>query len=387
MRRRLGAVAALAALAVTAAGCSQGGNEVTVDVQPSMTAVPTDSNSVPQTFDGVPDVVGTAATGLTTPWGVDFLPNGVAVVTERTTGRVLLITPPQDAQGGQAGKGTVTDLGRIKNLDFRGDGGLLGVAVSPAFVSDQSLYFYESTHKDNRVVRMPLTNSGLGQGSDVLTGIPHGLTNNGGRLRFGPDGYLYVGTGDAGNPALAQRPKSLAGKVLRITANGQAAPGNPKDGLAWASGFRDVLGIAFDGDGQLWATDAGPHQDELNRVLPGDNGGWPRHEGAGGPKRFVHPQVTWAPGRATPGAMGFVGSYLWISGVQGQNLWRVKVEDGHAGDVTPYFDSGRKSTYGALRAVSLAPDGRLWLATTNTDHATKKHKAPAGDDRILLIRP
>ena len=383
MNRRLGVAGALAALALTAAGCSQGGNAVTIDVQPSMTAVPTDANSVPETFDGIPDVVGTAANDLTTPWGMDFLPNGVAVVTERTTGRVLLITPPGDGQS----TGTVTDLGKIKNLDFHGDGGLLGVAVSPGFVTDSSLYFYESTHKDNRVVRMPLTDAGLGQGSDVLTGIPHGRTNNGGRLRFGPDGYLYVGTGDAGKPALAQKPKSLAGKILRIGPDGSAAPGNPKNGLVWASGFRDVLGIAFDGDGQLWATDAGPNQDELDRILPADNGGWPRHEGEGGPKRFVHPAITWAPARATPGGLTFAGGYLWVSGVEGQNLWRVKVEAGQAGDTTPYFDGTTKSTYGALRAVGLAPDGRLWLATDNTETATKKHKAPSGDDRILLIRP
>jgi glucose/arabinose dehydrogenase len=382
-RPRVAAAAALLALALTAAGCSQGGNEVTVAVQPSMTAVPTDANSVPETFDGVPDVVGTAATDLTTPWGVDFLPNGVAVVTERTTGRVLLIKP--GAADGD--KGTVTDLGKIKNLDVRGDGGLLGVAVSPTFVDDSSLFFYESTRKDNRVVRMPLTDSGLGQGADVLTGIPHGRVDNGGRLRFGPDGYLYVGTGDAGSPALAQKPKSLAGKILRITPDGKPAPGNPGDGLVWASGFRNVLGLAFAGDGQLWATDAGPHQDELDRILPGDNGGWPRHEGEGGPARFIRPPVTWAPGRATPGGLAFAGGYLWVSGVQGQNLWRVKIDSGQASDPTPYFDGTRKSTYGALRAVALAPDGRLWLATDNTELATKKHKAPAGDDRILLIRP
>ncbi|GAB2983780.1 PQQ-dependent sugar dehydrogenase [Nocardioides montaniterrae] len=380
MRRRLGALAALTALALTATGCSQGGNEVSVHVEPSMTAVPTDSNSVPETFDGIPDVVGTAATGLTNPWGLDFLPNGVAVVTERTTGRVLLITPPAPGQS----KGTVTDLGRIQNLDFKGDGGLLGVAVSPSFVDDQSLYFYESTHKDNRVVRMPLTDAGLGQGSDLITGIPHGATHNGGSLRFGADGYLYIGTGDAGHPAAAQAPKSLAGKILRIGPDGKAAPGNPKGNIAWASGFRDVLGLAFDGDGQLWATDAGPTQDELDRIMPGDNAGWPRHEGEGGPKKFVRPSVTWSPGRATPGGLSFAGGYLWLSGVNGQDLWRIRVEGGEAGDTTPYFHDGAKSTYGALRAVGLSPDGRLWLAT---DNAKAKKKSARAVDQILLIRP
>jgi glucose/arabinose dehydrogenase len=381
--RRASGLAGLAVLALVATGCSQGGNVVTIDVQPSLTAVPTDANAVPETFDGVPDVVGTAATDLTTPWGLDFLPNGVAVVTERTTGRILLITPPEDGSS----EGTVTDLGSVEGLVDRGDGGLLGVAVSPDFATDQSLFFYESTRKDNRIVRMSLTDAGLGTPTTILDSIPHGRTNNGGRLKFGPDGFLYVGTGDAGKPALAQKPKALAGKILRITPDGKPAPGNPSKSSVWARGFRDVLGLAFDGTGQLWATDAGPHQDELDRILPGDNAGWPRHEGEGGPKHFVRPLVTWAPARATPGALAFAGGYLWLTGVAGQNLWRIKAEDGQAGDTTPYFSDGGTSTYGALRAVALAPDGRLWLATDNTDRATRKHKAPEGDDRVLLIRP
>lgn len=395
MRRLARAGCALAMTALLAAGasaCGQGGNAVTVDVAPSMTAVPTVADSVPASFDGIPDVIGTAATKLTTPWGLDFLPNGVAVVTERTTGRVLLVTPPD---GDQAGN--VTDLGKIHGLFTRGDGGLLGVAVSPSFVSDHSLYFYETTRKDNRVVRMPLTDAGLGRGSNVLTGIPSGPRDNGGQLRFGPDGNLYVGTGDAGRPALAQQKRSLAGKVLRIAPDGSAASGNPQGGRVWASGFRNVLGIAFDGDGALWATDAGPNQDELDRIVPGGNGGWPAHEGEGGPKRFLRPAVTWAPGRATPGGLAFVGSYLWVSGVAGQDLWRIKVEGGEAGDTTPYFAArGKKpSTYGALRAVALAPDGKLWIATSNTDggKASKGGKGRQGrqgrqdDDRLLMTQP
>jgi glucose/arabinose dehydrogenase len=376
--RRAAALAAAAAFVAGVSGCS--GNQVTITVAPSMTAVPTVADSVPATFDGIPDVIGTAAAKLTNPWGVDFLPNGVAVVTERTTGRVLLLNP------NAGGAATVTDLGKIKGLDTHGDGGLLGVAVSPTFVSDSSLYFYETTRKDNRIVQMPLTDAGLGRGSNVLTGIPSGKKDNGGQLAFGPDGYLYVGTGDAGKPQLAQKKRSLAGKILRIAGDGSGAPGNPGKNQVWASGFRNVLGLAFDGDAQLWATDAGPNQDELNKVLPGSNGGWPIHEGAGGNRaKFIRPSVTWAPSRATPGGLAFVGSYLWLTGVQGKDLWRIKVDSGLAGDSTPYFAATGKhaSTYGALRAIGLSPDGQLWLGTSNTDRA--KH-AKAGD-KILQIQP
>ncbi|HWU20745.1 MAG TPA: PQQ-dependent sugar dehydrogenase [Nocardioides sp.] len=379
---RLGrTAAAIAAIGVltTLGGC--GGNSVTITVAPSMTAVPTVAESVPATFDGVPDVIGTAASKLTSPWGLAFLRNGVAVVTERTTGRVLLVNPDDD--GGAA---TVTDLGTIKGLNTQGDGGLLGVAVSPTFDADSSLYFYETTKKDNRVVQMPLTDAGLGRGKNVLTGIPRGAKNNGGQLAFGPDGYLYVGTGDAGKPQLAQSKKSLAGKILRIAGDGSGAPGNPGKNQVWTRGFRDVVGLAFDGDGQLWATDDGPHQDELNRVLPGSNGAWPVHEGAGGDKKkFIRPSVTWAPARATPGGLAFVGGYLWLTGVRGQDLWRVKVDGGAVGDSTPYFAGTGKhpSTYGALRIVALSPNGQLWVGTGNADGA----RHPGGDDRLLLIQP
>jgi len=373
------ALVATAAFAAGLSGCA--GNQVTITVAPSMTAVPTIANSVPAQFDGIPQVIGTASSKLTTPWGLAFLPNGVAIVTERKTGRVLLLNP---TTGG--GPAAVTDLGQIKGLDTKGDGGLLGVAVSPTFVADSSLYFYETTRKDNRIVEMPLTDAGLGRGSNVLTGIPRGKQDNGGQLAFGPDGYLYVGTGDTGKPQLAQNKKSLAGKILRIAGDGSGAPGNPGKNQVWASGFRDVLGLAWDGNAQLWATDAGPNQDELNKVLPTSNGGWPIHEGEGGnKKKFIRPSVTWAPSRATPGGLAFAGSYLWLTGVQGQDLWRIKVDSGQAGDSTPYFAATAKhpSKYGALRAIGLSPDGQLWLGTSNTDQG----KHPKGNDRMLQIQP
>ncbi|MCL2541609.1 MAG: PQQ-dependent sugar dehydrogenase [Nocardioidaceae bacterium] len=386
MARITTAAGLLAAGALLLAACGQGGNEVAVQVEPSMTAVPTGTDSAAQTFDGIPNVVGTADSDLTTPWGLDFLPNGVGVVTERTTGRILLITPP--SQNGSS-SASVTDLGRIKTgIDSKGDGGLLGVAVSPDFSANPSLYFYETTKKDNRVVRMPLSDAGLGQPTVIIKGIPAGRTDNGGQLRFGPDGDLYVGTGDAGRPQLAKSPTSLAGKILRVAPDGKPASGNPGKGPVWASGFRDVLGLAFDGNGQLWATDAGVQQDELNHVLPGANAGWPKVEGNSGGKSLTRPAITWAPQRATPGGLAFVGGYLWLTGVQGQNLWRIKVDDGQAGDTTPYFggSKGAASRYGALRSIALSPDGQLWLGTSNTDGA-KHGKAGKATDRILLIQP
>lgn len=381
-------------LALAAAACGQGGNVSDVDISTPDTAdasgseapdtsTPTDG-STPE-VDGVPDVVATIATGLDTPWGIDFLPDGRAVVTERDSARVLLVTPPALEKGTSKKQGTVTEVGKVPGVTPSSEGGLLGVAVSPSYESDSLVFLYASTTKDNRVLRATLDDSGLGKPEPILTGIPTGSVHNGGRLAFGPDGYLYVSTGDGGEQRFAQRPKSVGGKILRITTDGEPAPQNPFDTVVWSLGHRNVQGLAFDPQGSLWASEFGEKlADELNRILPGENYGWPEVEGAGGPKRFTQPALTWPTPEASPSGLAYASGYLWMASLQGERLWRIKVAGGQVSDPTAYFAGDEAGEYGRLRTVVRAPDGRLWLTTSNQDG---RGDPAENDDRILLIDP
>lgn len=379
----------LAALALLATACGQGGNEVDIDVSGTATAAPTGTvqdGEITFAVDGVPDVVATIASGLAVPWGIDFLPDGRAVVTERDSARVLIVSAPEVAAGKPTEQeGQVITAGQVTETDPGGEAGLLGVAVSPTFESDGLVYFYVCTATDNRVVRAQLEGDKLGATEAVFTGIPTGTNHDGGRLVFGPDGYLYVSTGETGNRRLAQNRKSLAGKILRITTDGRPAPDNPFGTVVWSWGHRNVEGLAFDTDGSLWASEFGDRRaDELNRILPGENYGWPVVEGTGGPTRFTQPQLTWTTAEASPSGIAYAGGYLWMAGLRGERLWRIKVAAGQVSDPTAYFEGTPAGEYGRLRTVARAPDGRLWLATSNKDG---RGTAGADDDRILLVEP
>jgi len=299
------------------------------------------------------------------------------VVTERDTRQVLLVDPG----GGEPQQ--VGVLGDPVAEGDAGEGGLLGVAVSPDFDEDRYLYFYLSTAEDNRIVRAPLDRQdGLGTPEVLLDGIPTGFIHDGGRLRFGPDGLLYASTGETGTPELAQDRSSLAGKILRITPDGEPAPGNPDpDSPVWSWGHRNVQGLAFDDDGNLWASEFGQSTyDELNLIRKGANYGWPSVEGRGDEEGLVNPRVVWDTSQASPSGLAYAEGHLWLGALQGTRLWRVDVADGEASDPTPFF----VGDYGRLRTVELAPDGRLWVTTSNRDG--RGSPAPE-DDRILVVRP
>ncbi|MEI5672516.1 MULTISPECIES: PQQ-dependent sugar dehydrogenase [unclassified Nocardioides] len=369
------------------AGCSQGGSEVTYEIEGTPTPTPTPSAptsaAAPSSPTGTesteavttkpPKVLGTIATGLAAPWGLDFLPDGDAIVTERDTRRVLRI-------GGERPH-RVTELGTIDAAAPQGEAGLLGVAVSPTFDEDRFVFLYVSTAEDNRVVRATLRGNRLSTPEPILTGIPNGFRHDGGRLEFGPNGYLYVTTGEIGEPDRAQDREDLAGKILRITPDGDPAPGNPFDSPVWSWGHRNVQGLAFVDD-QLWASEFGDQTfDELNRIRAGDNYGWPEVEGEGGTDQgFTDPQVTWGTDEASPSGLAYAGGHLWLAALKGERLWRVDLEDGEATNPTPYF----VGDYGRMRTVVTAPDGRLWLTTSNRDGRIDPRE---GDDRILVIRP
>ncbi|MEN8707130.1 MAG: PQQ-dependent sugar dehydrogenase [Nocardioides marinisabuli] len=390
MRRRPALLAGTLLGAVLLGGCLEEGNstdvriiETTPDTTP-LPATPTGSGSDSPSPSATaststaparaPRLLETVATGLEVPWGLDFLPDGDAVVTERDSGRVLLLRGEQHR---------VVVAGTVEERVAQGEAGLLGVAVSPDFEDDRMLYLYVSTAEDNRVVRARLRGMRLGETEPVLTGIPNGFIHDGGRLLFGPDGHLYVSTGDAGEPSRAPDPDSLGGKILRITADGEPAPGNPRPGSpVFSSGHRNVQGLAFVGD-QLWASEFGDSTaDELNRIDGGEDHGWPAVEGVGEQDAYVDPQVTWPTGEASPSGLALAGGHLWLGALQGERLWRVEVDDQgrRAGGATAYL----VGEHGRLRTVAEAPDGSLWVTTSNRDG---RGSPGAEDDKILRIRP
>lgn len=343
---------------------------------------PTASDSTKSSPDGDSggraraQVVGTVASGLSVPWGLDFLPDGRAVVTERDTARVLVITAPA---GG--GEGEVVEVGRVPETAPQGEAGLLDVAVSPDFERDHTLYFYVCTADDNEVVRAELDGRRLGTTEPILTGIPNGFVHDGGRLEFGPDGFLYVSTGEVGEDQLARERGGYAGKILRITSDGDPAPGNPFGDEVWSWGHRNVQGLAFDDDGRLWASEFGFNTfDELNLIEAGDDYGWPVVEGEGGEPDYHDPELTWPVEDASPSGLAYLDGALWMAALRGERLWRIPVVGATAGEPTSYLTG----EYGRLRTVAVAPDGQLWLTTSN--HDGRGVPAPE-DDRILVVEP
>ena len=371
--------------AALVAGCSQGGNETVVrtenasptaneSVEPSASASSSDSSPTPEQPKR-PTVVETVATGLAVPWGLDFFPNGDAIVTERDSGRVLRISGSDHAVAelGTVGETVTTDPGT--------EGGLLGVAVSPAFDKDRTVYFYVGAESDNRIVTAKLQNGRLGRTTPIFTGIPLGDIHDGGRIEFGPDGFLYASTGETGEGPLAQDLDSLGGKILRLTPKGKPAPGNPLDTAVWSFGHRNVQGLAWVED-QLWASEFGQNTfDELNRIEAGANYGWPEVEGEGGEDRgFIDPQAVWSTDVASPSGLAYAGGALWMAALRGSRLWRIPLEGGEAAQPEAYF----VGEYGRMRTVAVTPDGDLWVTTSNRDG---RGDPAAEDDRILLVRP
>ncbi|MCD4524427.1 sorbosone dehydrogenase family protein [Nocardioides sp. cx-173] len=374
--------AGVAAAALLLAGCGQGGNESEVTITGTPSGTPSaDDTSTPSPSDSAPpssaapagpQVVEEVATGLEAPWGLDFLPDGDALVTERDTRRVLRISA-EDRQ--------VTEVGTVDEAAPEGEGGLLGLAVSPEFDQDRLVYLYLSTDSDNRVVRATLDGDRLGTPEPILTGIPNGFIHDGGRLEFGPDGLLYVSTGETGQPELAQQRDGLAGKILRLTPDGRPAPGNPFGTAVWSWGHRNVQGLAFDDAGSLWASEFGQDEfDELNRIDAGANYGWPEVEGEGGGQGLTDPQQVWNPDDSSPSGLAYLDGHLWMAALRGERLWRVRVNGDRAVEPEGFFIG----EYGRVRTVAVAPDGNLWVMTSNRD---TRGTPRDGDDKILLVAP
>ncbi|WP_222193921.1 PQQ-dependent sugar dehydrogenase [Modestobacter italicus] len=303
--------------------------------------------------DGDPAVV---ATGLAVPTGIALLPDGTAVVGERDTGRLLQVFPDRSP---------AQELMTLPGVDGTGDGGLLGLAVSPTFAEDGLLYAYVSTPTDNRVVRFPLG----GTPNPVVTGIPRGEVHNGGGLLFGLDGTLFVGTGDVGNPALAADPASLAGKVLAVDVFGQPVGTGP----VYTSGHQDVTAICT-GDGeQLYATDdslTGP--DELNALQAG---------GAYGSDGTA-PVLTVPAEDGGLGGCAVAGPYVLLGALDGQRVHVVELDG--TGVPVEEPEPFLADEYGRLRSLALDAQGALWITTSNRDGVGTPVE---DDDRVLRVQP
>ncbi|GAA1913640.1 PQQ-dependent sugar dehydrogenase [Streptomyces sodiiphilus] len=372
-------LAALAALTVLAAGCTGTGDDGPADG--GGTAAPTENEERqdggdPPGAEGSAEVTGTVAEGLDSPWGLVALPDGDLLVTSRDEGIVWRV---------DAGSGDAEEAGPVPGVSHGGEGGLLGLAAEPEFEDGGWLYAYLTAADDNRIVRMEYArDTGLGEPEVVLEGIPRGdAVHQGGRLAFGPDGMLYAATGDAGEPALAQDEDSLAGKILRMTPEGEVPEdGNPDPGsVVYSLGHRNVQGLAWDDRDRLWATEFGADAwDELNEIEPGGNYGWPEHEGSGGEADgYLDPAVEWPPSEASPSGLTFTQGSLWMATLRGERLWRIPLDGtGPMADPQAFFEG----EYGRLRSVLAVGPDELLLLTNETD----TRGAPGeGDDRILRL--
>jgi glucose/arabinose dehydrogenase len=271
---------------------------------------------------------------------------------------------------------------RVPSVDTgAGEGGLLGLAVSPDYAKDRLVYAYFTSESDNRIVRFRLG----GTPQAIVTGIARGGIHNGGRIAFGPDGKLYAGVGETGDTGLAQDLSSMNGKILRMNADGSVPKDNPFAGSrVWSLGHRNVQGLAWDRSGRLWATEFGQNEtDEVNLIRKGRNYGWPAVEGRGDTQggKFTNPVVTWSPtSTSSPSGDAIVGSTLYVAALQCGCLWQIRLNGTRAGKPRKLL-AGR---YGRLRTVVRAPDGSLWVATSNRDG---RGDPKDGDDRIIRVRP
>jgi glucose/arabinose dehydrogenase len=309
------------------------------------------------------------ASNLPAPWSIAVLGDGSVLVSERDTGMIVEIV------GDQA-----VPLTTVPGVSAVGEGGLLGIAALEG-TSGSWLYAMFTADGDNRVVRMPLAGTTgahtLGAPQDVLTGLPKASNHNGGRIAFGPDGMLYVTAGDASTGSNAQTLDSLGGKILRVTPEGGVPGDNPFPGSAvYSLGHRNPQGIAWAADGTMWAAEFGQDTwDEVNRITPGGNYGWPVVEGLAGDPAYTDPVAQWPTDDASPSGIAVVGDTIFMAGLGGERLWTV----GFDGSAAEWYGGGQ---LGRVRDVVRGPGSTLYLITNNTDG---RGDPRAGDDVLYRV--
>ncbi|WP_022869703.1 PQQ-dependent sugar dehydrogenase [Yaniella halotolerans] len=307
------------------------------------------------------------AENLDAPWSIAFV-GETPLISERDTSRILELD-----EHGNAREVAVVD----QTSSSPGEGGLLGIVVHR-----NQLYVYQTTGGDNRVLRYDLIGEPgaleLGAPEIVFVGIPAAGYHNGGRIAFGPDDMLYITTGDALEPSRAQDLDSLAGKILRITQDGDIPDDNPFEGSpVYSYGHRNPQGLAWTEDETMYSSEFGEDTwDELNIIEAGGNYGWPEYEGTGGGEDYIDPIQQWTPAEASPSAIEIHNDMLYMTALRGQRLWEIPLDNTETS--TEYL----VNEFGRLREVATAPDGSLWILTNNTDGVGE---ASEGDDRLLRI--
>ena len=314
-----------------------------------------------------PEGVELIASDLDAPWSIAFW-GSTPLISERDSGRILELDPEGEAR----------EVSVIDDLPQTSEGGLLGLAIG----EDDYLYVFSTRTEANEISRFQLSGEPgaieLGEEELLLGGIPLGMVHNGGRVEFGPDGMLYATTGDASEPDLAQNLDSLAGKILRMTPDGEIPDDNPfPDSYVYSYGHRNGQGIDWAPDGTMFAAEFGADDwDELNIIEPGGNYGWPITEGAGGDEEHIDPVQQWSPADSSPSGLAIHDEAVYIAKLRGSSLYEVPLADptSHERHFTDEF--------GRIREVVTTPDGELWILTNNTDG---RGTPEAGDDRILQI--
>lgn len=336
-------------------------------------------------------VTETVASGFDTVWELVWGPDGMLWVTERG-GRISRVDPET---------GEVTQVAQLPAVLEIGEGGLMGLALHPDFPNQPWVYVahtYSAGGTRNRVVRMQWDGTALGPPQELLGDIPGSSIHNGSRLVFGPDGLLYITTGDASDADIAQNLSSPAGKILRLTPEGAPAPDNPFGTAVFTYGHRNPQGMVFGPDGTLYSTEHGPgDNDEVNLIEAGRNYGWPNVRGRCDASEasfcqannVVEPLAQWTPTIA-PAGLAYYGADLispWrgsllFGTLKGTMLVRLKLaDDGRSVTAEEHLFEG---AFGRLRAVLVAPDGRVYLGTSNRDGRGSPF---SGDDRIIRVRP
>lgn len=336
--------------------------------QPEPTTLPTQEPEPTETAKPVwssePKVI---AEGLSWPWELVFLPDGGILLTERP-GNLLLIRNGEERIP-------------IDGVRHVGEGGLLGMALHPEFEQNGWLYLYITYEVPgqvlNRVERYVFRDNHLSERFVIVEDILGSSIHDGGRIKFGPDGKLYITTGDAGIPEISQNLESLNGKILRLNDDGSIPDDNPFGNSVWSTGHRNAQGLAWDSQGRLWSTEHGPSgsetgNDEVNLIEPGKNYGWPLLRGMQTREGFTPPVIesgrndTWAPSGAV-----IVDDVLYFAGLRGAAVYRVPV-DGMSMDT---FEVLFKNEFGRIRNVVVSPEGQLWIMTSNG----------AGVDQVIAL--
>lgn len=314
------------------------------------------------------------AENLEIPWEILFLNENKILITERP-GNVLILDQE------------IEEITQIEGVEHIGEGGLLGAVASPNFEENNYIYLYYTTSVEeqlqNKVVRYTLEDNTLMENKIILEGVPGASYHDGGRMEFGPDGYLYITTGDAGNIDSAQDTDSLSGKILRLNSDGSVPEDNPFGNSVYSYGHRNPQGLTWDEEGRLWSTEHGPSGlqsgfDELNLITKGNNYGWPEVKGEETGENFTSPVIqsgsdeTWAPA----GAAYYEGN-IYFAGLRGSTLYKYNIE-------SKQLSRHLVNKYGRLRAVVLGPDNYLYISTSNKDG---RGNSESTDDRIIRVNP